>query len=61
MNTNDEQQRSILQNIAHQVMIERGLLPDFSAEALAELDGIDGPATQTEATTRDLRNLIWCS
>jgi len=60
-NTDDKQQRSILQNIAHQAMIERGLLPDFSAEALAELDGIQRPATRTEEATRDLRELIWCS
>ena len=55
---NNKHQRSILQNIAHEVMIERGLLPDFSAEALAELDGIQGSASQTEEATRDLRNLI---
>jgi len=42
-------------------MTERGLFPDFSPQALAELDGIHGPATQTEESTRDLRNLIWCS
>jgi exoribonuclease-2 len=37
------------------------LFPDFSTQAIAELDGIHGPATQTEESTRDLRNLIWCS
>jgi len=42
-------------------MIERGLLPDFSAKALAELDAIHGPAKQDEASMRDLRNLPWCS
>ena len=42
-------------------MLERGLVPEFSPEALAELRGIHGPATQTEAPTRDLRNLLWCS
>ena len=42
-------------------MTERGLFPDFSPGALAELDGIHGPATQTEESTRDLRNLLWCS
>ena len=42
-------------------MLERGLLPDFSPQALAELDGIHGPATRAEESTRDLRNLIWCS
>jgi len=59
--TNDKQHRAILQRIAHRVMLERGLFPDFPLQALAELDGIHGPATQTGESTRDLRNLIWCS
>jgi len=42
-------------------MLERGLLPDFTAQALAELDAIHGPATGAEKTARDLRNLPWCS
>jgi len=57
----DRQQRSILQRIAHRVMLARGLLPDFSPDALAELEGIHGPATLATESTRDLRNLIWCS
>ncbi|MGA2384850.1 MAG: RNB domain-containing ribonuclease [Gemmatimonadales bacterium] len=59
--TDDRQHRSILQGIAHRAMLERGLVPDFPPRALAELDGIHGPATRTEAATRDLRNLLWCS
>jgi VacB/RNase II family 3'-5' exoribonuclease len=58
---NDGQQRSLLQSIAHRAMLERGLLPDFSPSALTELDGIHGPATRAEQSTRDLRNLAWCS
>jgi exoribonuclease-2 len=42
-------------------MLERGLLPDFPPEALAELDGIHGPAEGTKESPRDLRDLIWCS
>ena len=42
-------------------MLARGLLPDFSAGALAELDGIHEPATRAQESTRDLRHLIWCS
>jgi VacB/RNase II family 3'-5' exoribonuclease len=57
----DRQQRSILRSIAHRAMLARGLLPDFSADALAELDGIHEPATRAKESTRDLRNLIWCS
>jgi exoribonuclease-2 len=60
-NTHDRHHRSRLQRIARLAMLERGLLPDFSPQALAELDGIHGPATQTDTATRDLRHLIWCS
>ena len=59
--TDDRQHRSILRRIAHRAMIERGLIPEFPREALAELEGIHGPATQAEASTRDLRHLLWCS
>jgi len=59
--TNDRQHRSILQRIAHRAMLERGLVPDFPPRALAELEGIRGPAARTEVSTRDLRNLLWCS
>ena len=44
MNVNDKQHRAILQSIAERAMLERGLLPDFSAEALAELAKIQAPA-----------------
>lgn len=59
--TDNRQHRSILQRIAHRAMLKRGLVPDFPLQALAELDGIHGPATGTEESTRDLRNLLWCS
>ena len=58
---NDKQHRTILQRIAHQAMVEKGLVPDFPPQALAELEGIHGPATATDGSTRDLRNLLWCS
>ncbi|MFH0801279.1 MAG: RNB domain-containing ribonuclease [bacterium] len=57
----DRQHRSILQRIARRAMLEKGLSPDFSLQALAELDQIHGPATRTGESTRDLRNLLWCS
>ncbi len=41
-------------------MLDRGLLPDFSRQALAELDSIHGSATP-EPPTRDLTKLLWCS
>jgi VacB/RNase II family 3'-5' exoribonuclease len=52
--------RLVLQRLAHRVMIERGLSPDFSPAALAELAQIHGPALP-EPGTRDLRSLLWCS
>jgi exoribonuclease-2 len=60
-NTDDRQHRSLLQAIAHRVMLERGLYPDFPGQALAELDRIKGPAVQTDSSIRDLRGLLWCS
>ena len=61
MDANTRQGRTILQRIARRAMTERGLLPDFSPQALAELDKILAPAASTEEPTRDLRNLLWCS
>jgi exoribonuclease-2 len=52
--------RSILQDIARRVMCERGLEPDFSPAALAELRAITGPAPLATGTS-DLRSLLWCS
>ncbi len=60
-NIGDKQHRSILQRIARRAMMERGLLPDFSVEAITELNGIHGAVTNAEESTRDLRNLVWCS
>jgi ribonuclease R len=61
MNANDKPHRSILQGIAHQAMLDRGLLPDFSAEALAELGRLQDPAAIAGEQVRDLRNLLWAS
>src|SRR6266481_4815420 len=57
----DRRHRSILRRIARRAMQERGLLPDFSAAALAELEAIGEPASVADAGTCDLRDLIWCS
>src|SRR5512142_176241 len=59
--SSDKQHRSLLQRIARRAMFERGLLPDFSPQALAELDKILEPFMQSDKTTRDLRHLLWCS
>jgi exoribonuclease-2 len=61
----DHNHVAILQAIAHRVMIERGLEPDFSSAALAELDRLSNPAQssapQISGGIRDLRSLLWCS
>jgi VacB/RNase II family 3'-5' exoribonuclease len=59
--TNEKQHRAILQSIARQAMIVRGLLPDFSPEALAELDRIQAPAAESGEAIRDLTHLPWAS
>ena len=61
MSANDHSHRDILKNIAHRVMLERGLLPDFSAAALAELSRFQGPAAADSPAVRDLRGLLWAS
>ena len=61
MNANDKQHRAILQIIAQRAMLERGLLPDFSTEALAELGKIQAPAATNGEPVRDLRDLLWAS
>ncbi len=57
----DKQHRAILQGIAQRAMIDRGLLPDFSREALSQLDGIQGPGAATGEAIRDLTSLLWAS
>jgi ribonuclease R len=67
MNINETHHRAILQSIAHRVMLERGLLPDFSTESLAELGRLRVPAITDAGSAkgplgiRDLRNLLWAS
>ena len=61
MQSDDKKHRSILQKIAYRVMLQRGLLPDFSAEALAELGRIQAPASMEGEQVRDLRGLLWAS
>ena len=42
-------------------MVERGLLPDFSAAAISELAGIQAAATEPHENLRDLTGLLWAS
>jgi ribonuclease R len=67
MNDNHHNHRALLQGIAHRVMLERGLLPDFSREALAELEKLQGAVAAHVGSAgdasgiRDLRSLLWAS
>lgn len=61
MTGNERSHRAILQRIAHRAMREGGLLPDFSAAALAQLNEIRSPAAIGGQAVRDLRSLLWCS
>jgi len=60
--TTDTQNRITLQNIARRVMLTRGLLPEFSSQAVSELATIQAPAKVNLASkARDLRDLLWAS
>ena len=60
MNRANDRGREQLKSIARNAMLERGLLPDFSAAVLAETNAIGKPA-KADASFRDLRNLPWVS
>jgi exoribonuclease-2 len=51
---------ALLESIANQAMIDRGLLPDFSKAAKQQLSSIQAPATDNDSA-RDMRKLLWCS
>jgi VacB/RNase II family 3'-5' exoribonuclease len=53
-------QRNRLRAIARTAMMDRGLRPDFSPNALQEAGAIPG-ARRADAATRDLRELLWAS
>jgi VacB/RNase II family 3'-5' exoribonuclease len=48
-----------LKGIARRAMLDHGLLPDFSAPALAQTSSITQPSN--DASIRDLRALLWAS
>ena len=67
MDTNNQKHRAILKSIARRAMLERDLLPDFSAEALDELGRLQVPTftgkqpAESPLEIRDMRNLMWAS
>lgn len=50
-----------LKGLARRAMLDRGLLPDFSSEAVTQLASITQPAAASGAAVRDLRELLWAS
>ena len=61
LHTNYQNHHALLQSIAHRAMLERGLLPDFSAEELSELGQIQLPAVIDGCPVRDMRDRLWAS
>ena len=53
--------RDVLKEIAHRAMASRGLEPDFTPQATAQLNGITKPAAESGGDVKDLRALLWCS
>ena len=50
-----------LQRIAHEAMLRRGLLPDFSPAVFAETKRMTQAAAASGSAIRDLRGLLWAS
>jgi ribonuclease R len=50
-----------LQRIAHEAMLQHGLLPDFSPDVLEETERIARATTAFAPAIRDLRHLLWAS
>jgi VacB/RNase II family 3'-5' exoribonuclease len=61
MNDKSKSQYTPLLRIAQEAMRQRGLLPEFSAAAKAQVEGIDGPAHAPPDAIRDLTQLPWAS
>ncbi|HSV90139.1 MAG TPA: ribonuclease catalytic domain-containing protein, partial [Nitrospiraceae bacterium] len=53
--------RTDLKSIARRAMVERGLLPDFSASAMAELARVQTTPTDRHSDIPDLTGLLWAS
>ena len=58
---NDTSPKNVLRAIARRTMIARGLEPDFTPAAQAEMGHITHAAMERDASIRDLTALLWCS
>jgi VacB/RNase II family 3'-5' exoribonuclease len=61
MNAPETSNLELLRSIARRAMLERGLLPDFSAAALQQTNAITAAAAGSGQEIRDLRTLLWAS
>ncbi len=61
MDTLNTPHRALLERIADHDMLRRGLYPDFSPAALAELNRLNAAAQADGGGFRDQRGLLWCS
>ncbi len=59
--SNNTAARAQLRSIAHRAMLERGLQPDFSPEALKEAHALHETSLTPSEDIRDLRKLLWAS
>jgi VacB/RNase II family 3'-5' exoribonuclease len=53
--------KDLLQGIAHDAMLQGGLLPDFSPAVMAETNQLTQAARSSSAAARDLQGLLWAS
>ncbi|MBU3538676.1 RNB domain-containing ribonuclease [Polynucleobacter sp. UK-Gri1-W3] len=58
---NAQNHKDELTRIAVGVMIIRGLEPEFSSDALEQLESISESAHEEGSSIQDLTNLLWCS
>ncbi len=56
-----ERQKQILADLAVAAMHERGLQPEFPADALAQLKKISAPGGNNDENIEDMTDLLWCS
>ena len=61
MNTSGSAGAELLGDIARRAMLQRGLLPEFSAAALKQTDAIAAAAAGSGPGIHDLRDLLWAS
>jgi VacB/RNase II family 3'-5' exoribonuclease len=61
MTASDTANLNLLRSIARRAMLERGLLPEFSAAALHQIEAISTAAAGSGQDIRDLRALLWSS